>query len=101
MCFINDKLTEEVIEALSCKGVKNHLHFVAGFNNVNLDAAKKRNIAVCGFLPILPKLLPKTVAMLDHQPQKHKAYNRVREQKHWTDYWNKYSWENSGRDWHR
>ena len=80
--FVNDKLTEEVIEALASKGVKIIALRCAGFNNVNLDAAKKHNIAVCRVPAYSPEAVAEhAVAMLMTINRKtHKAYNRVREQ---------------------
>ncbi|HET7000604.1 MAG TPA: 2-hydroxyacid dehydrogenase, partial [Puia sp.] len=56
--FVNDKLTTEVIEVLSQKGVKIIALRCAGFNNVDLEAAKKYNIAVCR----VPAYSPEAVA---------------------------------------
>ncbi|MEO7445161.1 MAG: 2-hydroxyacid dehydrogenase [Ferruginibacter sp.] len=80
--FVNDKLTAEVIEILSQKGVKIIALRCAGFNNVDLEAAKKFNIAVCR----VPSYSPEAVAehavamLLTINRKTHKAYNRVREQ---------------------
>ncbi len=80
--FVNDKLTEKVIEILSQKGVKIIALRCAGFNNVDLEAAKKFNIAVCR----VPSYSPEAVAehavamILTINRKTHKAYNRVREQ---------------------
>lgn len=80
--FVNDKLTEEVIEILSQKGVKIIALRCAGFNNVDLEAAKKFNIAVCRVPTYSPEAVAEhAVAMLLTINRKtHKAYNRVREQ---------------------
>ena len=80
--FVNDKLTAEVIEALSKKGVKIIALRCAGFNNVNVEAAKKFNIAVCRVPAYSPEAVAEhTIAMLLTINRKtHKAYNRVREQ---------------------
>ncbi|TDG34963.1 2-hydroxyacid dehydrogenase [Pedobacter changchengzhani] len=80
--FVNDKLTREVIEALSKKGVKIIALRCAGFNNVDLEAAKEFGITVCR----VPSYSPEAVAehavamLLTINRKTHKAYNRVREQ---------------------
>jgi D-lactate dehydrogenase len=80
--FVNDKLTEEIIGVLSKKGVKIIALRCAGFNNVDLEAAKKFNIAVCRVPAYSPEAVAEhTIAMLLTINRKtHKAYNRVREQ---------------------
>jgi len=80
--FVNDKLTAAVMEILSQKGVKIIALRCAGFNNVDLEAAKKFNISVCR----VPSYSPEAVAehavamLLTINRKTHKAYNRVREQ---------------------
>ena len=80
--FVNDKLTAEVIEALSKKRVKIIALRCAGFNNVDVEAAKKFNISVCRVPAYSPEAVAEhTIAMLLTINRKtHKAYNRVREQ---------------------
>jgi D-lactate dehydrogenase len=80
--FVNDKLTADLIEVLSKKGVKIIALRCAGFNNVDLVAAKKFNIAVCRVPAYSPEAVAEhAVAMLLTINRKtHKAYNRVREQ---------------------
>jgi len=80
--FVNDKLNVEVIETLSTNGVKIIALRCAGFNNVDIDAAKRRGIAVCRVPAYSPEAVAEhTVAMLLTVNRKtHKAYNRVREQ---------------------
>lgn len=56
--FVNDKLTAEVIEVLAAKGVKVIALRCAGFNNVDLDAARKYGIRVCR----VPAYSPEAVA---------------------------------------
>jgi len=76
--FVNDV----VIECLAEKGVKIIALRCAGFNNVDLHAAKEKNIQVCR----VPSYSPKAVAehavamILTLNRKTHKAYNRVREQ---------------------
>ncbi len=80
--FVNDKLNADVIEALHRKGVRIIALRCAGFNNVDLDAAKKFGIDVCR----VPAYSPEAVAehaiamILTVNRKTHKAYNRVREQ---------------------
>ncbi len=80
--FVNDKLTTEVIEVLADKGVKVIALRCAGFNNVQLAAAKKHGITVCRVPAYSPEAVAEhAVAMLLTLNRKtHKAYNRVREQ---------------------
>lgn len=80
--FVNDKLNAEVIKVLSEKGVKVIALRCAGFNNVDLEAAKKFNIGVCRVPAYSPEAVAEhAVAMLLTLNRKtHKAYNRVREQ---------------------
>lgn len=80
--FVNDKLTNEVITILASKGVKLIALRCAGFNNVNLESAKRHNIKVCRVPAYSPEAVAEhAVAMLLTLNRKtHKAYNRVREQ---------------------
>jgi D-lactate dehydrogenase len=80
--FVNDKLNAEVIEVLAQKGVKIIALRCAGFNNVDLDAAKQYGIRVCRVPAYSPEAVAEhAVAMLLTLNRKtHKAYNRVREQ---------------------
>ena len=80
--FVNDKVNKQVIEVLAQKGVKVIALRCAGFNNVDLEAAKANNIKVCR----VPAYSPEAVAehalamILTLNRKTHKAYNRVREQ---------------------
>jgi D-lactate dehydrogenase len=80
--FVNDKLTDEVITILASKGVKLIALRCAGFNNVDLDSAKRNSINVCRVPAYSPEAVAEhSVAMLLTLNRKtHKAYNRVREQ---------------------
>jgi D-lactate dehydrogenase len=80
--FVNDKLTAPVIEALAQRGVKIIALRCAGFNNVDLEAARQHKIAVCRVPAYSPEAVAEhAVAMLLTVNRKtHKAYNRVREQ---------------------
>ncbi|MEZ7499174.1 2-hydroxyacid dehydrogenase [Flavobacterium sp. Arc3] len=80
--FVNDVLDAQVIEKLAEKGVEIIALRCAGFNNVDLIAAKKAGIRVCR----VPSYSPEAVAehamamILTLNRKTHKAYNRVREQ---------------------
>lgn len=80
--FVNDVVNAEVIEKLAERGVKIIALRCAGFNNVDLEAAKKLGINVCR----VPAYSPEAVAehamamILTLNRKTHKAYNRVREQ---------------------
>ncbi|MFC3561116.1 2-hydroxyacid dehydrogenase [Pedobacter jamesrossensis] len=80
--FVNDKLTAEVIKTLAERGVKVIALRCAGFNNVDLEAAKKYSIRVCRVPAYSPEAVAEhAVAMILTLNRKtHKAYNRVREQ---------------------
>jgi D-lactate dehydrogenase len=80
--FVNDKLTAAVLETLAAKGVKIIALRCAGFNNVDLEAAKKLNLQVCRVPAYSPEAVAEhAIAMLQTINRKtHKAYNRVREQ---------------------
>ncbi|HLT87136.1 MAG TPA: 2-hydroxyacid dehydrogenase, partial [Sphingobacterium sp.] len=80
--FVNDRVNREVIEVLASRGVKIVALRCAGFNNVDLDAAREFGISVCR----VPAYSPEAVAehamamLLTLNRKTHKAYNRVREQ---------------------
>lgn len=80
--FVNDKVDETVIAALAAGGTKVIALRCAGFNNVDLEAAKKHGLKVCR----VPAYSPEAVAehalamILTLNRKTHKAYNRVREQ---------------------
>ncbi|MBL1386020.1 MAG: 2-hydroxyacid dehydrogenase [Colwellia sp.] len=79
--FVNDTVNAQVIRLLAAQGVNTILLRCAGFNNVDLDAAKTHNIHVLR----VPAYSPEAVAehcialMLTLSRKTHKAYNRVRE----------------------
>lgn len=79
--FANDKMDEEVLEILSQEGIKLIALRSAGFNHVDLIAAKKLNIKVVR----VPEYSPYSVSeyavglILCLNRKIHKAYNRVRE----------------------
>ncbi len=80
--FVNDLVNEKVCAQLSAAGVRIIALRCAGFNNVNLEAAKKYQLRVCR----VPAYSPESVAehavamILTLNRKTHKAYNRVREQ---------------------
>ncbi|MDR6843877.1 2-hydroxyacid dehydrogenase [Flavobacterium granuli] len=80
--FVNDVVNESVIKKLAKKNVKIIALRCAGFNNVDLEAAKRFGIKVCR----VPAYSPEAVAehaiamILTLNRKTHKAYNRVREQ---------------------
>ena len=79
--FVNDKLNSSVMEALKKSGIKLVALRCAGFNNVNLAAAKANDIKVVR----VPAYSPYAVAehavalILTLNRKTHKSYNRVRE----------------------
>ncbi len=80
--FVNDQLDAKVIELLATNGVKIIALRCAGFNNVDLDAARANNIRVCRVPAYSPEAVAEhAIAMILTLNRKiHKAYNRVREQ---------------------
>ncbi|MEZ0453002.1 2-hydroxyacid dehydrogenase [Sphingobacterium thalpophilum] len=80
--FVNDKLNHQVIQVLAEKGVRLIALRCAGFNNVDLQAAKECGLQVCRVPAYSPEAVAEhTMAMLLTLNRKtHKAYNRVREQ---------------------
>jgi D-lactate dehydrogenase len=79
--FVNDSLTNEVIEKLALLNIKAIVLRCAGFNNVDLESAARNNIKVLR----VPAYSPNAVAehavalILTLSRKTHKAYNRVRE----------------------
>src|SRR5829696_10406047 len=80
--FVNDKVDAEVIYQLKDQGVKSIALRCAGFNNVDLAAAKQAGLHVCRVPAYSPEAVAEhAVAMILTLNRKtHKAYNRVREQ---------------------
>ncbi|MEO7531810.1 MAG: 2-hydroxyacid dehydrogenase [Sediminibacterium sp.] len=80
--FVNDLVNASVCKQLSAKGIKTLALRCAGFNNVDLEAAKINGLHVCR----VPAYSPEAVAehalalILTLNRKTHKAYNRVREQ---------------------
>jgi D-lactate dehydrogenase len=79
--FVNDKITEGVIQQLSKMGIRLIVLRCAGYNNVNLEAAKQHGLT----LVRVPAYSPHAVAehavalILTLNRKTHKAYNRIRE----------------------
>jgi D-lactate dehydrogenase len=78
---VNDRADAAVVEALASQGVRVIALRCAGFNNVDLDAAKTHGLTVVR----VPAYSPHAVAehtvglILTMNRQIHRAYNRVRE----------------------
>jgi D-lactate dehydrogenase len=79
--FVNDTVDENTIKILADQGVGLIALRCAGFNNVNVDAAKKHKIKIVR----VPAYSPEAVAehamalILTLNRKTHKSYNRVRE----------------------
>tara|TARA_R110002050_G_scaffold64945_1_gene141026 strand:- start:783 stop:1748 length:966 start_codon:yes stop_codon:yes gene_type:complete len=80
-CFVNDTVDRSVIERLSRMGVKQIVMRCAGYNNVDLKAAKTYGIPVVRVPAYSPNAVAEhAVALLMTLNRKiHKAYNRTRE----------------------
>lgn len=80
--FVNDQASAPVIEGLKAIGVQTIALRCAGFNNIDVEAAKKASINVCRVAAYSPESVAEhAVALLLTLTRKtHKAYNRVREQ---------------------
>lgn len=80
--FVNDKLNRTVLTELAAKNVKCIALRCAGFNNLDLDAARELGISVCRVPAYSPQAVAEhALAMIMTLNRKtHKAYNRVREQ---------------------
>jgi D-lactate dehydrogenase len=80
-CFVNDNLNAKVLTKLKNQGVKLVALRCAGFNNVDLNAAKALGMPVCR----VPEYSPYSVAehacalILDLNRNIHRAHNRIRE----------------------
>jgi D-lactate dehydrogenase len=79
--FVNDDLSAPVIDALAERGVTMVSMRCAGFNNVDLEAARARHMTVARVPAYSPYAVAEhTVAlMLAVERRLHRAYNRVRE----------------------
>jgi D-lactate dehydrogenase len=79
--FVNDVVNREVLARLAGLGVRLVALRCAGFNNVDLDAAKELGIAVTRVPSYSPHAVAEhTIALILTLNRKiHRAYNRVRE----------------------
>lgn len=79
--FVNDQLNSEVLQSLAAKNINCILLRCAGFNNVDIKAAKELNISVYRVPAYSPNAVAEhAVAIIQTLNRKtHKAYNRVRE----------------------
>jgi D-lactate dehydrogenase len=79
--FVNDEVNADVLASLAAKGVKLVALRSAGFNNVDLEAAKRAGITIAR----VPAYSPHAVAehtlalILTLNRKTHRAYNRIRE----------------------
>lgn len=80
-CFVNDKVDIPVISTLQQSGVSLIALRCAGFNNIDISAAKNAGISVCRVPEYSPHAVAEhTVALiLSLNRHVHRAYNRVRE----------------------
>jgi D-lactate dehydrogenase len=80
--FVNDKLNRQVLESLAARNVKIIALRCAGFNNLDVIAAKELGLKVCRVPAYSPQAVAEhALAMIMTLNRKtHKAYNRVREQ---------------------
>ncbi|TQV91129.1 hypothetical protein V2A60_008063 [Cordyceps javanica] len=79
--FVNDGLGSEVIKVLARIGISAILLRCAGFNNVDLEAAKESGIMVANVPSYSPESVAEfTVALIQTLNRNtHRAYNRLRE----------------------
>lgn len=80
--FVNDRLDRECLGALAAAGVKHVALRCAGFNNVDLDAARELGLTVTRVPAYSPHAVAEhTIALLQTLNRKiHRAYIRVRGQ---------------------
>ena len=80
--FVNDRVTEPIISQLTDLSVKVLALRCAGFNNVDLKAAKEKGLLIVRVPAYSPHAVAEhAVAMIMTLNRKiHKAYNRIREQ---------------------
>lgn len=79
--FVNDQLDKEVIQQLKQQGIRHIALRCAGFNNIDLDAAKECGISVSRVPAYSPEAVAEhTLALILTLNRKlHKAYNRIKE----------------------
>ncbi len=80
--FVNDRLDRDCLEALKSHGIRHVALRCAGFNNVDLDAARQAGICITRVPAYSPNAVAEhSVALLMTLNRKiHRAYNRIREQ---------------------
>lgn len=79
--FVNDTLSAEVLEQLADHGVKMIALRCAGYNNLDVEAARQEQITVARVPAYSPYAVAEhaTALALALNRQTHRAYNRVRE----------------------
>lgn len=79
--FVNDQVDDKTIEIMAKNGVKLIALRCAGFNNVDIETAKKNDIKVVRVPAYSPEAVAEhaTALILTLNRKTHKAYNRVRE----------------------
>ncbi len=79
--FVNDEVNADVLSSLVSSGVKLVVLRAAGFNNVDLEAARRKGITVARVPAYSPHAVAEhTIALiLTLNRNVHRAYNRVRE----------------------
>jgi D-lactate dehydrogenase len=79
--FVNDVVNREVLERLANSGIRLVALRCAGFNNVDLDAAKEKGVTVTRVPSYSPHAVAEhTIALILALNRKiHRAFNRVRE----------------------
>jgi D-lactate dehydrogenase len=79
--FVNDVVNREVLQHLSSSGVRLVALRCAGFNNVDLDAARELGVAITRVPSYSPHAVAEhTIALILALNRKiHRAFNRVRE----------------------
>jgi len=80
-CFINDSLNAEILAALQAKGVRLIALRSAGFNHVDMNAARQLALPVVRVPAYSPYAVAEHTAglLLALNRRLHRAYNRVRE----------------------
>ena len=79
--FVNDVIDKETIDIISTCGIRVIVLRCAGFNNIDLKAAKNKQIKVLRVPAYSPQSVAEhaTALILTLNRKTHKAYNRVRE----------------------
>ncbi|MBB6272055.1 D-lactate dehydrogenase [Pedobacter cryoconitis] len=79
--FVNDKVDEKTLEILHQSGVNTIVLRCAGFNQVDLEAAKKLGVKIYRVPSYSPEAVAEhaTAMIMTLNRKTHKAYNRVRE----------------------